>query len=76
MSGRYPFENLPRRCVRIEDAEELLATMAGEGEAFARLRCLGVVLQIAGRAHGGNFFHRAGMSAQLLAQACHGWRVE
>jgi alcohol dehydrogenase len=30
MSGRYPFENLPRRCVRLEDAEELLATMAGE----------------------------------------------
>lgn len=30
MSGRYPFESLPRRCVRLEDAEELLATMAGE----------------------------------------------
>jgi alcohol dehydrogenase len=30
MSGRYPFENLPRRCVRLEEAEELLATMAGE----------------------------------------------
>jgi alcohol dehydrogenase len=24
-SGRYPFENLPRRCVRLEDSEELLA---------------------------------------------------
>lgn len=29
-SGRYPFESLPRRCVRLDDAEELLATMAGE----------------------------------------------
>jgi alcohol dehydrogenase len=27
---RYRFENLPRRCVRLEEAEELLATMAGE----------------------------------------------
>lgn len=35
-----------------------------------------VVLQIAGRAHGGNFFHRADMSAQLLAQASNGRRVE
>jgi alcohol dehydrogenase len=31
-SGRYPFESLPRRCVRLDDAEELLATMAGERE--------------------------------------------
>ena len=30
MSGRYPFEGLPRRCARLEDAGELLATMAGE----------------------------------------------
>jgi alcohol dehydrogenase len=30
VSGRYPFESLPRRCVRLEGAEELLATMAGE----------------------------------------------
>ncbi len=30
MSGRYPFESLPRRCARLEDAGELLATMAGE----------------------------------------------
>lgn len=29
-SGRYPFESLPRRCVCLEDAEDLLATMAGE----------------------------------------------
>jgi alcohol dehydrogenase len=29
-SGRYPFESVPRRCVRLEDAEELLATMAGD----------------------------------------------
>ena len=30
LSGRYPFEGLPRRCARLEDAGELLATMAGE----------------------------------------------
>ena len=30
ISGRYPFESLPRRCVRLEDAEKSLATMAGE----------------------------------------------
>jgi alcohol dehydrogenase len=30
VSGRYPFESLPRRCVRLDDADELLATMAGE----------------------------------------------
>ena len=30
LSGRYPFESLPRRCARLEDAGELLATMAGE----------------------------------------------
>ena len=35
ISGRYPFESLPRRCVRLEDAEKSLATMAGE-----RTRCL------------------------------------
>lgn len=29
-SGRYPFESLPRRCVGLDDAEDLLATMAGE----------------------------------------------
>jgi alcohol dehydrogenase len=29
-SGRYPFESLPRRCVQLDDAEDLLATMAGE----------------------------------------------
>ena len=29
-SGRYPFADLPRRCVRLEEAEDLLATMAGE----------------------------------------------
>jgi alcohol dehydrogenase len=32
VSGRYPFESLPRRCVRLDDAEDLLATMAGERE--------------------------------------------
>ncbi len=30
VSARYPFEQLPRRCVRLEEVEELLATMAGE----------------------------------------------
>ncbi len=30
VSGRYPFEGLPRRCVRLDDAAELLATMAGD----------------------------------------------
>jgi alcohol dehydrogenase len=30
VSGRYPFAELPRRCVRLEDAADLLATMAGE----------------------------------------------
>jgi alcohol dehydrogenase len=29
-SGRYPFASLPRRCVGLDDAEDLLATMAGE----------------------------------------------
>lgn len=29
-SGRYPFESLPRRCVRLDGVEELLASMAGE----------------------------------------------
>ena len=29
-SGRYPFAELPRRCVGLEATEDLLATMAGE----------------------------------------------
>ncbi|HZU48184.1 MAG TPA: zinc-binding dehydrogenase [Mycobacterium sp.] len=29
-SGRYPFESLPRRCVGLDDVEDLVATMAGE----------------------------------------------
>jgi alcohol dehydrogenase len=29
-SGRGPFASLPRRCVGLDDAEDLLATMAGE----------------------------------------------
>lgn len=29
-SGRYPFADLPRRCVGLDGAHELLATMAGE----------------------------------------------
>ena len=34
-SGRYPFESLPRRCARLEDAEELLVTMAGERDGVS-----------------------------------------
>ena len=45
-------------------------------ELSLSLDVVGAVLQIAGRAHGGNFFHRAGLAAQLLAQACNGRRVE
>ena len=29
-SGRCPFASLPRRCVGLDDAEDLLATRAGE----------------------------------------------
>ncbi|HET9874409.1 MAG TPA: zinc-binding dehydrogenase [Mycobacterium sp.] len=29
-SGRYPFASLPRRCAGLDDAEDLLAAMAGE----------------------------------------------
>jgi alcohol dehydrogenase len=29
-SGRYPFADLPRRCVGLDGAEDLLAAMAGE----------------------------------------------
>jgi alcohol dehydrogenase len=29
-SGRCPFASLTRRCVGLDDAEDLLATMAGE----------------------------------------------
>jgi alcohol dehydrogenase len=29
-SGRYPFASLPRRCAGLDEAEDLLATMAGE----------------------------------------------
>jgi alcohol dehydrogenase len=31
-SGRYPFEALPRRCVGLDGAAELLASMGGEGD--------------------------------------------
>jgi alcohol dehydrogenase len=31
-SGRYPFESLPRRCVGLDGAAELLASMGGEGD--------------------------------------------
>jgi alcohol dehydrogenase len=33
-TGRYPFASLPRRCVNLDDAEDLLATMAGERDDF------------------------------------------
>ena len=32
VSGRYPFADLPRRCVGLDATEELLASMAGEGD--------------------------------------------
>jgi alcohol dehydrogenase len=32
-SGRWPFEDLPRRCVGFDDLEPLLRTMAGEDQA-------------------------------------------
>lgn len=31
-SGRYPFESLSRRCVGLDGAADLLATMGGEGD--------------------------------------------
>jgi alcohol dehydrogenase len=31
-AGRYPFAGLPRRCVGLEDAEDLLVTMSGESD--------------------------------------------
>jgi alcohol dehydrogenase len=31
-SGRYRFESLPRRCVGLDGAADLLATMGGEGD--------------------------------------------
>lgn len=34
-SGRYPFESLPRRCVGLDEAEDLLAAMAGERDGAA-----------------------------------------
>lgn len=30
-SGRYPFADLPRRCADLDDAEDLVRSMAGEG---------------------------------------------
>ncbi|MDA3660146.1 zinc-dependent alcohol dehydrogenase [Mycobacterium xenopi] len=33
--GRYPFASLPRRCVGLDDAEDLLATMAGDRDGVA-----------------------------------------
>jgi alcohol dehydrogenase len=34
-SGRYPFADLPRRVAGLGDAEDLIMTMAGEGEQVA-----------------------------------------
>ena len=34
-SGRYPFADLPRRCVGLDEAGDLLATMAGERDDVA-----------------------------------------
>ena len=31
-SGRYPFADVPRRCAGLDDAEDLIRTMAGEGD--------------------------------------------
>jgi alcohol dehydrogenase len=33
-SGRYPFADLPRRCASLDDAEDLVRGMAGEGTAL------------------------------------------
>jgi alcohol dehydrogenase len=32
-TGRYPFADLPRRCAPLESAEDLVRSMAGEGDA-------------------------------------------
>jgi alcohol dehydrogenase len=32
-SGKYPFADVPRRVASLDDAEELILTMAGEGDA-------------------------------------------
>jgi alcohol dehydrogenase len=32
-SRKYPFEDLPRRCAPLDDAEDLVRSMAGEGDA-------------------------------------------
>jgi alcohol dehydrogenase len=31
-SGRYPFAELPRRCAPLDEAEDLIRLMAGEGD--------------------------------------------
>jgi alcohol dehydrogenase len=31
VAGRYPFADLPRRCASLDDAEDLVRSMAGEG---------------------------------------------
>ncbi len=32
-AGRYPFADLPRRVVGLDDAEDLIVSLAGEGDA-------------------------------------------
>ncbi|MBV8959599.1 MAG: alcohol dehydrogenase, partial [Actinobacteria bacterium] len=32
-TGRYPFAELPRRCAGLDEAEDLVRSMAGEGTA-------------------------------------------
>jgi alcohol dehydrogenase len=32
-SGRYPFADLPRRVAALDDAEEIIRSLAGEGDA-------------------------------------------
>jgi alcohol dehydrogenase len=41
-AGRCPFASLPRRCVGLDDAEDLLATRAGERDDVPAIH--GVVL--------------------------------
>ena len=34
VSGRYPFADLPRRVATLDDAEDLIRSLAGEGDAL------------------------------------------
>ena len=67
-----PSGTVALRKQRVDGAEQLVEAQAIRvappplGPVSLGQDVVGVVLQIAGRAHGGNYFHRAGMSAQLL----------